>query len=226
MLCRPSSLLLCAFLALGLPLEARGDIAGKVAPCEACHGEEGRAGPDGFYPRIAGKPANYLYNQLVNFREGRRIHDVMAYMVDRQTDAYLLEMARYFSGLKLPYPEPPALEVPAQSLAAGEALARRGSVERDVPGCGDCHGRRLTGVAPAVPGLLGLPRDYLLAQFGAWRSGSRRAAAPDCMGTIARRLTDRQIQDVTNWLATLPVPADSSPDGAAPRRLREDCRIP
>jgi hypothetical protein len=26
---------------------------------------------DGYYPRIAGKPAGYLYNQLLNFRDGR-----------------------------------------------------------------------------------------------------------------------------------------------------------
>ena len=27
--------------------------------CTTCHGKEGRAGPDGYYPRIAGKPAGY-----------------------------------------------------------------------------------------------------------------------------------------------------------------------
>ena len=39
-----------------------------------------------------------------------------------------------------------------------------------------------------VPGLLGLPVDYLNAQLGAWRTGARRAEAPDCMAQIAQRL--------------------------------------
>jgi cytochrome c553 len=35
----------------------------------------------------------------------------------------------------------------------------------------------MTGVAPHIPGLLGLPRDYLNAQLGAWKAGQRRAHA-------------------------------------------------
>jgi cytochrome c553 len=46
----------------------------------------------------------------------------------------------------------------------------------------------MTGRAPFVPGLLGLPRDYLNAQLGAWRTGQRRALAPDCMAEVARKL--------------------------------------
>ena len=40
----------------------------------------------------------------------------------------------------------------------------------------------------SVPGLLGLPRDYLAGQLGAWKSGIRHALAPDCMAEIAERL--------------------------------------
>ena len=47
-------------------------LAQRMQPCGACHGKEGRATQDGFFPRIAGKPAGYLYNQLDNFRSGRR----------------------------------------------------------------------------------------------------------------------------------------------------------
>ena len=47
-------------------------IAQRVVACTGCHGKEGRAAPDGYYPRIAGKPAGYLYNQLLHFRDGRR----------------------------------------------------------------------------------------------------------------------------------------------------------
>ena len=40
-----------------------------------------------------------------------------------------------------------------------------------------CHGDNLLGVAPWVPGLLGLSRDYLYGQLGFWKNGERRAHA-------------------------------------------------
>ena len=49
----------------------------RMQACVACHGKEGRATSTGYFPRIAGKPAGYLYNQLVNFREGRRKNATM-----------------------------------------------------------------------------------------------------------------------------------------------------
>src|ERR1700712_1628403 len=52
--------------------------AQRTLACTACHGPQGRAAPDGYYPRLAGKPAGYLYNQLLNFRDGRRHYALMA----------------------------------------------------------------------------------------------------------------------------------------------------
>jgi cytochrome c553 len=69
----------------------------------------------------------------------------------------------------------------------------------------------MTGLAPFIPGLLGLPRDYLNAQLGAWRSGQRRALPPDCMAQVAQRLSAEDIGAVSAWLAAQPVPANSTP---------------
>ena len=40
-------------------------IAQRALACGACHGKAGRATSEGFFPRIAGKPSGYLYNQLL-----------------------------------------------------------------------------------------------------------------------------------------------------------------
>ena len=64
-------------------------MAQRTLACTACHGDQGRAGPDGYYPRIAGKPAGYLYNQLLNFREGRRHYALMTGLLDPLSNAYL-----------------------------------------------------------------------------------------------------------------------------------------
>ena len=52
--------------------QLQDNMAERTRACTACHGEQGRAGPDGYYPRLAGKPAGYLHNQLRNFSQGRR----------------------------------------------------------------------------------------------------------------------------------------------------------
>jgi cytochrome c553 len=213
--------LVCLLLALaGVPLFANpvfeDTMAQRVLACSACHGKEGRAGPDGFYPRIAGKPAGYLYNQLLNFRDGRRHYGLMAQLLDPLSDAYLLEIARHFASLDLPYPPPAAPSAPAPVLERGEQLALHGDATVQVPGCVQCHGAKLTGILPNTPGLLGLPHDYLLAQLGAWRTGQRRAHAPDCMAQVAQRLTPEDLAAVTSWLASHPLPVDAHPGASLP----------
>ena len=81
---------------------------------------------------------------------------------------------------------------PEQADRGGGVYAQR---------CGACHGAALTGVQPATPGLLGLPRDYINAQLGAWRTGQRKAHAPDCMADIAQRLDIQDIAAVSAWLS-------------------------
>jgi cytochrome c553 len=199
-------------------------IAQRAAPCMTCHGKEGRAANDGYYPRIAGKPAGYLYNQLVNFRDGRRRqYPLMIYMVQHLSDPYLQEIAAYFADQHPPYPPPQAFDVPKATLERGRALVHSGDASRNIPACIACHGDALTGVVPSIPGLLGLPRDYINSQFGAWKEGARRAAPPDCMGEIAKRLTPEDISAVSTWLASQPVPADATPAPSAARKLPLSC---
>ena len=182
-------------------------MAQRTLACTACHGEQGQAGPDGYYPRLAGKPAGYLYHQLLNFRDGRRHYGLMTRMVEPLNDAYLMDIARHFASLDLPYPAPAsAAGLPSDLLQRGRTLALRGDEPQGLPACVQCHGTSLTGVAPHVPGLLGLPRDYLNAQLGGWRTGERKAHAPDCMATIAQRLTPADVASVAAWLSTQAVP--------------------
>ncbi len=183
-------------------------MAQRTLACTACHGAQGRAGPDGYYPRIAGKPAGYLYHQLLHFREGRRHYGLMTRLLDPLSDAYLMEIAQHFASLDLPYPPPAPARAPRADLDRGRTLALQGDATRKLPACAQCHGPQLTGVLPHTPGLLGLPRDYLNAQLGAWRSGARRAHAPDCMAQIARTLADDDLHAVTAWLAAQPLPAN------------------
>lgn len=211
-----AALCLVASAAQAQPQSVPDTLAQRALACTGCHGKQGRAAPDGYYPRLAGKPAGYLHNQLLNFRDGRRDYGLMSELVAPLSDAYLLELAGHFASLDLPYPPPQKPTLPAAELARAEQLIRSGDTARRLPACTACHGERLTGTQPGVPGLLGLPRDYLNGQLGAWRSGQRRAQAPDCMADIAKALTTAEINAVTQFLAGQAMPADPHPAEALP----------
>lgn len=194
-------------------------MAQRMLACTTCHGKEGRAGPDGYYPRIAGKPAGYLYNQLVNLRDGRRHYALMAGLLEPLSDSYLMEIAQHFSKLDLPYSAPLNATAAADVLQRGRTLSTQGDTSRGIPACTQCHGTLLTGVAPNIPGLLGLPRDYLNAQLGGWQTGQRRAHAPDCMAQITQRMNVQDISAVATWLAKHAVPTNGKPASALPPAL-------
>jgi cytochrome c553 len=198
-------------------------LAQRLVACTSCHARSDTAHGTAYFPRISGKPADYLYNQLVNFRDGRRQYPVMAYMVAHLPDAYLHEIAGYFASQHPP--APPSVPVTASPalLARGRLLVMQGDRARNVPACMACHGPALSGTLPAIPGLIGLPRDYINAQFGAWRNGTRRAAAPDCMGVIAARLSLDDINAASTWLASQPFSADARPAAVLAQPLPLAC---
>jgi cytochrome c553 len=206
---------------LAAPVTVPDTIEQRVAACIACHAK--KEGADQFFPRISGKPAGYLYNQLVNFREGRRQFPLMTYMVDHLDDAYLREIADYFASGHLPAVPPKPSDASAAVLARGRQLVTLGDQSIKVPACVACHGAALTGVAPAIPGLAGLPRDYINAQFGAWKNHVRRAHAPDCMADVAARLSVADVAAISSYLGAQPVPADPRPAIAIARPLPLAC---
>jgi cytochrome c553 len=193
----------------------------RLAACASCHARKDVN--DAYFPRISGKPAGYLYNQLQNFRAGRRQYPLMTYMVDHMSDAYLLEIAQHFAGQHLPTLPNGQGTASAAELERGRQLVLQGEPGRKLPACVACHGERLTGVAPAIPGLLGLPRDYINAQLGAWRNKARRAHAPDCMAEIAGRLSMADVSAISSWLVTQPVDPQARPAAAIARPLPLPC---
>ena len=76
--------------------KAPDTIEARVRACTPCHGEQGQGTDNDYFPRLAGKPAGYLKNQLVAFRDGRRRYAPMNYLLEYQTDAYLQRSARIF----------------------------------------------------------------------------------------------------------------------------------
>src|SRR5215472_8027191 len=205
MLCR-------AALAQAQPTERAPDtMEARLRACEPCHGRQGEGTKNDYFPRLAGKPAGYLENQLVAFRDGRRRYPPMNYLLEYQADPYLQKIADYFAALRPPPLPQPLADVSAAVLARGRSLVTEGDQTRGVPACSGCHGPKLTGMEPGIPGLVGLRANYISAQLGAFRYGTRTAAAPDCMQLVAASLTEGDTTAVAAYLASQPVPTDPSP---------------
>ncbi|HTO51515.1 MAG TPA: c-type cytochrome [Burkholderiales bacterium] len=205
------------------PAKIPDTIEQRVLACAICHGKQGEGiQKNEYYPRLAGKPAGYLYNQLVNFRERRRDVPIMTYMVAYLSEPYLREIAEYYANLQPPYPAP-ATGAAKGLLARGEALATKGDPSREIPACAACHGKALTGMEPAIPGLVGVHRDYVTGQMGSWKVGRRKSEAPDCMAQVASRLTPEDIAAVNAWLAAQRVAPDARPAAAGSLKLPLEC---
>jgi cytochrome c553 len=187
-------------------------IEARVQGCVTCHGQQGQGTANGYFPRIAGKPAGYLYNQLAAFRDGTRSYPPMNYLVAYLPDDYLKEIAAHFAAQRPAFtPQAPAPAEPAL-VARGQALATAGDADKGVPACVACHGANLTGMQPGIPGLAGLRPAYIVGQLTRWRVGERRAAEPDCMKRIASRLSDEDITAVAAWLSRQTPPKAASPE--------------
>ena len=147
----------------------------RVQGCVTCHGQSGQGTLSGAFPRIAGKPAGYLYNQLIAFRDGARQYPPMNYLVAYLPDAYLREMAEYYAKQRPPFEGKDESAADATLVARGQDIATAGDAGKGIPPCVACHGTRLTGMEPGIPGLAGLRANYIAAQLTRWRVGSRHA---------------------------------------------------
>ncbi|WEN15798.1 c-type cytochrome [Rhodanobacter sp. AS-Z3] len=188
----------------------------RLVACTSCHGAHGGGAVDNvLIPRLAGKPAGYLLQQLEYFQTGQRQHAPMEYVVRQLSPAYLRQIAEYFAQQDVPYEKLPVPPVSVEGMRRGEQLVLRGDSTRGVPSCVSCHGAKLTGVQPMIPGLMGLSYDYLSAQLVSWRTHTRAAEGPYCMGVVANRMRESDITAVSASLASQPLPTDLHPAPAS-----------
>jgi cytochrome c553 len=195
----------------------------RVQGCVTCHGQSGQGTDNDYFPRIAGKPAGYLYNQLVAFRDGVRRYPPMNYLVAYLPDAYLREIAEHFAKQRPPFTVKETAKADSATISRGQSLVTAGDSSKGVPACVACHGKGLTGMEQGIPGLVGLRSTYIVAQLTGWKVGNRRATEPDCMKRIAARLSDADIAAVAAWLSSQDPPTDPSPESSNLVRMPLAC---
>ncbi|MBT79900.1 MAG: cytochrome c4 [Alteromonadaceae bacterium] len=201
-------LVVCMTLGFTTNAMAAGDPeAGKAksAVCAACHGMDGNSMIP-MNPKIAGQHAGYLQKQLKEFKlasqtggqEGRN-NAVMNGMAAPLSEQDMADLAAYFASQ-----EAKAGETPENYVAAGQALYRGGDEKRGIPSCSACHGPDGNGMGLAgFPDISGQHTDYVAAQLKGFRAGQRANDMNAMMRDIAMKLTDEDIEILSNYLAGL-----------------------
>lgn len=162
----------------------------KSALCQGCHGEDGNSAAPNF-PKLAGQYAEYIYRQINNFQTGTRKDPTMTDMAATVTDRRdLADIAAYFASQKQMTGTPVKHE-------AGEKLFRD-------YGCLNCHGDDGKG-SPAnnsiFPIIGGQHKDYLVKQLNDFKTGARDTDMSGTMSELTIRMTDAEIEAVSEYLS-------------------------
>lgn len=71
----------------------------SIAACMGCHGPGGHGIPP-LYPRLSGQHAEYLEAQLLAFKSGQRVHEIMNPIAFKLSEAQIRDLALYMSALE------------------------------------------------------------------------------------------------------------------------------
>ena len=187
----------------------------KAGACAACHGVDGNPS-DPQYPRIAGMPERYTAQQLALFKAGVRtggmavvmapmaaplsaqdMRDVGAYFAQQKAGAGVADDSAIASG---PYKGMKFYEV-------GQQLFRGGDPARGIPACMACHGAAGSGnPGPAFPHIGGQQSAYVVRRLQEYRTGTTAEKDHhlfDMMATVAKNLSDEEIQSLGSYLQGL-----------------------
>lgn len=181
----------------GKRIVMQGNDQGATA-CVSCHGADGKGNPAAGFPRLAGLSDKYLIKQLQDYRRGTRRNPVMQPIAAALEQQQLLDVAAYYAG------KPPSGNSEGTPSDAGRTLALRGDWDNTIPACVSCHGPGGRGVDPYFPALAGQHASYIRSQLEAWRKGTRHNDANGLMRVVAERLTQAQIQAVSEYFAAQP----------------------
>lgn len=178
--------------------------ASALANCARCHGRDGEGRVVGAFPRLTGQRREYLLAALNSYANGTRASGIMQPAVAGLDEPVRRALADHYADAG-PWQVRPAARRGGSDPARGEAIAREGLPERNVPACVHCHGPGAAAENPLFPRLAGQDEGYLVTQLELWSQGIRGGTAwAVVMNAVARDLKPDEIRDVAAWFASQP----------------------
>jgi cytochrome c553 len=199
--------MLAAVAAVAAEPPFKGDAAkGQAAAnqtCVACHGADGNS-PIAVNPKLAGQIPEYLHKQLADFKaaagkKAERDNPVMTGMVANLSPEDMRNIAAYYAGQAAK----PGAAKSKDLVALGQKIYRGGIAAKGVAACASCHGPNGAGMPSQYPRVSGQHAEYTEVQLKAFRSGERANDPGSSMRTVADKLSDREIQGVSDYIAGL-----------------------
>jgi len=162
----------------------------KAEACIACHGPNGNSA-NAQFPILAGQTARYLYLQLKDFQEGRRKEPTMDPFVAKLSREDMLDLSAFFAAQR---PRAPPFK-------ADEARSRRGKTKAEETLCTMCHLGGFMG-QNEIPRVASQHYQYIVKQLKDFKA-YRRTNDAGSMTSVAKTLSDRDIEDLGHFLAGL-----------------------
>lgn len=181
---------------------AKGEqIATQV--CASCHNADGNSMIP-INPSLAGQHAEYITKQLNDFKAqgdkpAQRENPVMGAMVAPLSAEDMKNLATYYARQT---PKPGGAK-DKELAEEGEKIYRGGNLETNVPACSGCHSPNGSGLPPVYPRLAGQHADYTAAQLRAFRTEERANDANKVMHAIATRMSEKEMQAVSEFISGL-----------------------
>lgn len=180
----------------GEALYNTGDATRNVTACIACHGAAGNSSI-AENPKLTGQHGAYIHKQLVDFKGAARNNAIMAPIAKGMTEEDIQNVIAYLAKQK---PTPGAAKN-KDTVELGKKIYRGGIAEKNVPACAACHSANGAGLPAQYPRLAGQHQTYTAAQLINFRNGTRKNSEP--MTTVAKRMSDEEIQAVSDYVAGL-----------------------
>lgn len=178
---------------------ASGNNKGAIS-CVACHQENGAGNAAAGIPQVAGLNSAYFSKQMYDFQNFRRVSSIMQPIAKGLNESEIKNLAAYF--FSMPPVVNASVNLPAANFELGKSIAERGLWAKGMPSCFSCHGPLGRGVGENFPGITTQGKSYLVQQLLAWKTGLRKNDPNQLMAVVAKKLTQKEIDAVTEFLSS------------------------
>jgi len=162
----------------------------KSAICAACHGPEGNS-QDPQYPILAGQSWRYVYNQLKDFKEGRRSDPQMSPAAAGLSQDDMIALGNYYEAQK---PQRIKFQFDSAKVEAGRKVA-------DAALCPMCHLGGFVG-QNEIPREAGQWPQYVKKQLSDFHA-KRRTNDAGNMTSYTANLSDQDIENLSQYIGNL-----------------------
>lgn len=162
----------------------------KSQICAACHGADGNS-QAGQFPNLAGQTWRYIYVQLKDYKEGRRVDPVMTGMVASLSRQDMIDLGNFYAAqTSLP-----------SSFKADPAKVKLGLAKANETLCSMCHLGGFSG-QNEIPRVAGQQYDYVVKQMQDFKARKRTNDAGN-MTSVAQTLSETDIENLAHYITSL-----------------------